>query len=227
MRNIQIYIAFFVTTLFATGCAKQFTTASYEEVAYHHRTLAVLPFEMIFTGNLPRNLTQEMVEEIEEYESVAFQVSLFNMLHRPSNLGRNPMWVTIQHYDETNRRLLDEGISIRESWFMPTEELARILGVDAVIKTRIEKTRFMSDMASFGIAVMADILNEFPGALPIPGNQTGRVNLTCSILDGNEGFPVWVYNDIEPAYWNLPAEQAIDGINRRAARNFPYRERYN
>jgi hypothetical protein len=154
------------TSLLATLLLGACTAVHYESPRLAERpadrdTVAVLPFEMVFTGKAPKDLSAAQILAIEEAESHAFQHSFYNrLLDRSSATRKNPILVRIQPIDATNSILDEEGISIRESWEMPAEELAEILGVDAVIRTTVQKTRYLSDIASYGIDVGLAVLHE-------------------------------------------------------------------
>ncbi|MCP3928791.1 MAG: hypothetical protein GY705_06790 [Bacteroidetes bacterium] len=78
---------------------------------------------------------------------------------RSTRSGKKPIYINLQHYDKTTYLLENAGISIRDAWKEDPERLAEILEVDAVVKARIEKQRFMSDLASFGIDLGIEIMN--------------------------------------------------------------------
>jgi len=90
------------------------TTVNYQapdlgERTADHRTVAVLPFEMIFTGKAPPGLGGEQILAIEEAESLAFQTSLYHRLLNQSSARRErPITIRIQPVEETNR-ILDVG----------------------------------------------------------------------------------------------------------------------
>ena len=61
--------------------------------------------------------------------------------------------------NKTQQLLATKGISVLEVQNHSPEELAAILGVDAVVHARIQKNRLMSDLASYGIELGVRILN--------------------------------------------------------------------
>ena len=227
MRNMMRFFSLLLGIALISSCARNdYVTNAYNYKAVNHHHVAIMPYEMIMNGRIPKDLTEEMIMEIEESESKAFQVSLFNMIHRPQTSGRNPITVSFQHYDKTNALLSDAGLSLRDSWYQPAEVLCDILGVDAVIKSRVEKTRFLSEEASYGISAASDLFGRVSGQyIPVPSSRTNEVRLSSSVLDGEEGIPVWVYSDYAYAFWNLPPNEVVDRINRNIANRFPYRER--
>lgn len=154
MRKLNSLLLIALVTLLAACGAQKYTINEFDAITANHQTVAVLPVEMVFTGKQPKKLTPEDIAQIEEAESKAFQISLLNSI-----LGKaDKMRVSFQDYTRTNQRLEDAGISIRESWTVDPEELAQILEVDAVVRMRVEKQRYMSDLASFGIDLARDLV---------------------------------------------------------------------
>ncbi len=213
-----------------TACtAVDYTSPRFSEVALDHQSVAVLPVEMLFTGKVPKGLTAEGIMKIEEGESLAFQASLYNYLLDRSNLRRRrPIWISIQPIDITNQRLGDEGFAIRDTWAMPAEELAEVLGVDAVVRTRVRKTRYLSDLASFGIAVGVHVVLEALDEdhlwlLPWWGPRTYDIYAEGELVAADQGALLWKVAVNRETDWGQPANDVIRGITRKLAKKFPYR----
>ncbi len=229
-KNIinPIILVILVFLLLAVSCTPYYIASNFNSRTAKHTKVAVLPFEMLFIGRMPAKLTEEDILEIEEAEAVVFQVSFYNEILRSTKNGRRPIGIDLQHYDETLDLLNKNNIGIRESWRTDPKELAAILGVDAVVKVSIEKTRFMSDLASFGLELGIYKLNDltdyrlWPLALFV--NPTSKkVKSSYYLLDKEDGTAIWsISYDIE-ADWTRPTEEIINHIIRRSAKKFPYR----
>ena len=222
-----IFLCVIVLLLFLPGCKTYFIADNFEERTSDHQTFAVLPFEMVFTGKKPEKLTEEDVMVIGDAESKAFMVSFYNEILRSTKGGRKPIRVDVQHYDKTLSILEENGIDIRSSWKEDPGKLADMLGVDAVIKGRIQKHRLMSDLASYGIDLGTHILsrvtnNELLYWLPPGATTTKQIKTNYSLLD-NESATLWsIAYDLD-ADWRQPANEVIEYINRKSVKNFPYR----
>ncbi len=216
--------------VFATACTTVNYTSPDVATVRAHRTVAVLPVEMVFTGKAPAGLTGEEILGIEEGESLAFQTSLyFRLLNR---VGKGRLDVELQQVEETNRRLATAGIGIRESWVMPPVELADILGVDAIARTRVKKTRYMSDLASFSIEVGSHVLHELvhdatDGDVHLPVLyglvKTHDIYADGSLLSGRDGTLLWQVAVHRSTDWSRPANDVVEGVTKKLARKFPYR----
>ncbi|MFC2155366.1 hypothetical protein ACFLRB_02595 [Acidobacteriota bacterium] len=226
MRKKVLLLSVVIVVLLSQFCARRRMSPIFLEKIANHRIIAVVPFEMIFTGKKPKKLTVDQVKEIEEAESLAFQDSLYRLLCIEQGRYRHPVRIDIQPVLKTNKILEEQGISIRDSWNIEPVELSRILKVDAVVKTRVEKRRYMSGLASFGIELGATILNaladEFPLGILLP-TATKRIRANCFLYNGKDGFSLWARNVEDYADWSLSANDIIDGITIHFARRFPYR----
>jgi len=213
-----------------TACGKPYyLSSSFSDKTKDHEIVAVLPVEMIFLGKMPEGLEEDDILAIEEAESQAFQISLSNEILRSVKGGKRPLSIDFQPYSTTNQILEENQLSVREAWHQSPEYLADLLQVDAVLKTRIEKYRYMSDLASYGVYVATDVIEIITQGtlrpyIPPDLAKTNDILATCSLNDGEDGIVLWSMSKEQAADWSRPPHEVIDGINRRLARHFPYRE---
>ncbi len=223
MKNLIIFL---FAALLLSSCGREYyKTAGYDTYAPGHRAIAVAPVETITTGRIPPEVTQEMIEQIEDAESQAFQISLFNEIARRSGSRPGEIQINLQHYSETNKRLRDAGYTPRESLELAPAQLAEILGVDAVVRATVRKTHYLTDLEAFGFDMASTFLaifTDWPFWF-LPDSKTADVDASCSILDGKAGVPVWSTNRRWRLDWNRRHNEIIDNISRKMARRFPYR----
>jgi hypothetical protein len=206
----------------------KYRTPDFSARTVEHQQIAVLPFEMVLTGNLPGDLTPARVAEIEEWESLGFQQAFYDALLSQSGDRKRPVRIALQPIAKTNRILAENGISIRQSWGMTPEALARILGVHAVVRTRVTKARYLSDGASAGIDLGTRVFDEVTegrlrGVLPWGLARTHDIFADGSLLDGSDGTLLWKVGLERHADWACPANEVIVGVTRKLAKEFPYR----
>jgi hypothetical protein len=214
----------------ATACTTvDYTSQRFPEQSAGHRAVAVLPFEMVLTGRQPAGMTDERLAAIEEAESLAFQTAFYNsLLDRSSARRKHPITIDIQPPQTTNRILSERGIGIRESWAIPAEELAVTLAVDAVIRTTVQKTRYLSDAASYGIDVGTAILYEategrFPWVVPPGMTTTSTIWSDATLVEADGGDVLWKVVVERATDWTLSADAVVVDITRLLAKKFPYR----
>ena len=206
---------------------KNYTASNFEEMTLDHKLVAIVPAEMIFTGKLPKNLTEEDIEKMEEQESRDFQYALYNSILEHANTRKYYTTVNFQDVNTTLKRLEEKAVPIRDSWKMDDKELATLLGVDAVIKMRIQKQRYMSDMASYGIDAARRIISTtgIGSKIPVPYNasKTNDIYASCNLVSENR--TLWNDHYKRAADWDSPSNVIIEGITDNFGKNFPYKRR--
>lgn len=208
---------------------KYYTSPSFDVQTAMHKRIAVLPAEMIFTGNLPKNVSPEQIANQEELESTTFQQSLYNNILRHANSRKEVMTIEVQDIGNTKKLLEAKGISTRDSWKKTDQELASILQVDAVVRMRIEKKRYMSDLASMSIGIARNILLQVGRNnnlyTPYPTTKTNDINASCTLL--SNGLTLWNDNYQEEADWNKSSSYIIEKITNKFGKHFPYKKKAN
>ena len=224
----KLFLSILVFAFLFTSCSKDYyLNSDFKKISAKHQTIAIVPVEMVLTGQMPENMDESDIEALEEAESKAFQKSLYNQIHWSPSKSRHTK-VAFQSVEKTNEILGEHEVSVRRSWRMTAEELADLLEVDAVIKVQVEKQRYMSDIASMGISLgkrLIDILTRFKSLAVTRGdiNKTSDINTNCSIVNGKDGSVLWSKKVTSSTDWQRPSFEVIDGVNRELARDMPYR----
>lgn len=223
-----LYVVLF-SGLILTSCRNYYIAHDFNQRTATHKTIAIAPLEMIYTGSKPINISDIDIKKLEEGESRAFMISLYNEILRSTRGGKKPIRVSIQTVNNTLSILESSGISIRDSWRMSSVQLAQILGVDAVVQGSITKKRYMSDLASFGIDLGTQILDGLTGGMvganvPNQATRTNDIRASYSLSSSGDGTTLFSQAFDYEADWENTTEDIITFINRRFARNFPYRK---
>ena len=226
-KNLPLFSFAFATIILSSSCAhKNYTTSYFDQQTAHHKLIAVLPAEMIFTGVQPKNINPEDIVKIEETESRMFQNYLFNAVLRYANTNKYYTAVGFQDISTTQKLLEENNISIRDSWKQDDKKLAQILGVDAVVRMRIQKKRYMSDLASFGVNYGQQVLNQIGNVgkyVPYVPNKTNDIYASCNVISSNQ--TLWNDDYRGASNYNVSSEKVIDDITDNFGRHFPYRKR--
>jgi hypothetical protein len=110
---------------------------------------------------------------------------------------------------------------------MEDKKLAKLLGVDAIVRMQITQKRYMSDYASYGIHVAKSIINKppFNNKFPVSNRleKTEDIYAYCSVVSNN--ITLWNNNYKSAADWNNPSNVIIEHITGNFGRNFPYKKR--
>lgn len=228
MKKNLLLLSISFAIFILTSCGHKYYTASnFEEKTEEHKVVAILPAEMILTGKQPKNLSEEDIAKIEEQESTAFQFALYNSILRHANTTKYVTTVNFQDVNTTQKILEEKAIAVRDSWKMNDKELAILLGVDAVIRMRIQKQRYMSDEASYGITVAKQIVyNTGIGSkvpLPYAPSKTNDIYTSCNLV--SNGQVLWNDNYKATSDYNSPANIIIENITDNFGKHFPYKRK--
>lgn len=221
-----ITFTLFAITVFATSCHRYYTSSSFDKKASRHKIIAVIPPQVTYTGKLPQHLSAIEVMDLEEKESKIYLEVLYNNLLKKANAGRYELSVDVQPPNNTIATLANNHVSIRESWEVDDQELCKILGVDAVVRTTIKKERFMSDLASAGLAIGTTVLRSViikNPVIPTVDNKTNDIWISCAVVAGGE--TLWNDSYKKASNWNAQPNEIIEKVTKNFGKNFPYKRR--
>ena len=223
---LYAFTASFVLFLFACS-NKYYTAGNFSEKTEDHKVVAILPAEITLAGKLPKNLSPEDIAKSEETESINFQYALMNSILRHANTKKYVTTVNFQDINTTQKILDQNNISIRDSWKKDDNELAKLLGVDAVIRMNIRKQRYMSDEASYGVGVAKSVISRtgIGSKIPVPNSvgKTYDVYASCNLLSENQ--TLWNDNYKRAADYDTQPHVIVEWITNWFGENFPYKKK--
>ncbi len=190
------------------ACATIYQPPQFYEMRQRHHLVALLPFDVsISTTRLPKDVTVEMLKKAEQDEGYVTQSLFYSQFLKNSA----DFAVSFQDVDRTNAILAQNKIGYEELRTALKEDVAKLLGVDAVISGKIQREKPMSE----GAAIAVGILIGFWGA-------TNKVNIDLNIHDGATGELFWKYTHQISGSVGSSSEQLVKAFTRKIARNFPY-----
>lgn len=228
MKKHLLSYTFIAFILILFSCSNRYYTASnFEEKTGDHKVVAILPAEVTFTGKQPKNSSPEAIAESEERESTDFQYALMNSILRHANTKKYITTVNFQDINTTQKILEQNNITVRDSWKKDDEELAKILGVDALIRMNIRKQRYMSDEASYGVGVAKQIVYKtgIGSKVPVPNSvgKTYDIYATCNLLSDNQ--TLWNDNYKRSTDYEVQPNVVVEWITNWFGENFPYKKK--
>ena len=218
MKNLSLtaLLVLFVTVLASAQTREIYTSPKFKDLAKDHKTLAVLPFRttlQLRPAEVKKNGGPEGVRVLEEREGLGVQSALQSYFLKQK--ADNDITVDVQDVAKTNALLAKSGMTSDKMLTMTMEELAQLLGVDAVISGTFESSQPMSG----GAAVAMLMVGGFSG----PTN-TGK--LAISINDGKSGELLWKYDKSLSRGFGSDTNSIITTIMRKASRQFPYSKEF-
>lgn len=212
MKNfVTIVLALAIsTTTFSQfeGSKQVFSSPKLKSEVQKHKTVAILPFNATISyKKMPKDFNLEANKSEEQKLAVNMQQGMFTYLLKKMN----DYSVSFQDVEKTNALLKSKGMYDRINE-MPQDSLCKALGVDAVIKASYAYERTGSE----GGAIAKTIL------LGAGWGKTGTGALTMQIYNGSDGELLWrFYKEMQEDVLGS-ANQLMDRMMRKVARNFPY-----
>ncbi len=211
MKKILILLALSVHSLMTMAQfenAKQvFESPKLKEVIKTHKLVAILPFDTKITYRRPpKDFNMEAHLQKEKAMANSIQSSMYTFLLRKSG----KYTVEFQDVEKTNILLKKSGAADKLNE-LTKDEVAKILGVDAIISGKFESEQTKTD----GSAIVTTLL--------IGGNgKTGSGTLTMAINDGTTGDLMWRFFKGMNENLFSSTDDLVDRMMRKVSRNFPY-----
>ena len=207
----SLFISFAVL-LFASCGPKIYQSASFDNALTKHKTVAILPAEVSISlrPNEAKKMTPEQMEENARKTGYDIQDKMVSWFLRRSD--KMNYTVTFQDLNKTNSKLKEAGIAYNDLKNKDRAELAKILGVDAVIQGRMKMEKPMSDGAAVAVGVLL-------GAW----GSTNNVETTININDGKTGDLLWKYDYSASGSLGSSTTKLVDALMRNASKKFPYK----
>lgn len=157
------------------------------------QTLAVLPAEVSYTGNLPKNWDEARIIRMENEASSRLQQEVYDdfLYHASDREVRKKYGIKLMDIKVVNDRLEKSGVSLKDSWAMPSEEIAKIVGADMVIRAKVENVRYMSQAAATGINIGASVIEGLlnkgnNSTVGVPRTRSGKTDMDLSLYHSSQ-----------------------------------------
>jgi hypothetical protein len=178
-----------------------------------HKTVAILPADVTFQLRPidAKNLAPEKILEMEQRTGVDVQRRM-NAWFLLKEVKLN-YTVEIQNVSKTNSLLKEANINYSKIKEKNKAELAKLLGVDAVIQSKLTLEQPTSEGAAVAVGVLSNIwLN------------TNKVHTTININDGKSGEVLWKYDHQASGSVGRSVNTLVDALMKNASKYFPYRK---
>ncbi|WP_242919587.1 hypothetical protein [Pontibacter liquoris] len=190
------------------GTKQVFESPNLRSALPHHKTVAILPFEAKITyKKQPKNFSAAANRDQEITLAQNIQNSMYTYLLRKSKAYS----VSFQDVEKTNILLRKAGMFEHLQEYT-RDEIAKVLGVDAVIGGKFDMEQSKSEGAALATAVVL-------GGL---GGKTGSGSLTMTISDGKDGELLWRFFKTMDDDILASTDDMVERMMRKVSRNFPY-----
>lgn len=233
ISSIILAIAGMITVQSCSSSANSATSKISDTVLSAHKTVAILPFEVVFADNVQKakKFSDEEMKQLNQYFSLALQKHLAEEINNKKK--RFPYSVSIQPVETTNQLLSSGKISFGALFRSNKQEFCQLLNTDAVIASQavfgIKES--LQDITSGGKLEMR--FSIFDSRLPAAAWTYNRSSNTIptNILASSfliPSFPQVVYrSDDKYEKMMLPWLQAIDKLFGHFTADCPYKKKNN
>ena len=204
MKTIIYTLSLFCLGFALTSCSHQvYNNKSFLAAnSLEGKKLAVLPVEVYFTGNQPKN-ADLYAEEQSTSLSLQNEVEQAYLRHTSNhNPKKHQHKVQMVDVNTVNQRLRTRVADLRTTWGMSPDTLGQITGADLVLKVRVTKNRYMSQGTAKAINTGATILDVLmnsnsknPNVTILPRVKAGDVSYEVSLIDVKTGTVVSSYTN--------------------------------
>ena len=202
-----------------------YQSPDFKEKSTRHQTIAILPFRIVQTGHVGKNEDREKIKEANDTWGYAFQESLQASALKYTSRNRKGQPVSFQAIQKTNAVLKEGGLTIDDLYSKKPEDIAKLLGVDAVLMTTVEKDKNFSDGVAYAAAAgraIVDVISK-GGAGIVPGVHASDINMNCYLYDAWDSKLLW--KTFRQGGTDLPSN--VDGLveyySNWIAKKLPYR----
>jgi len=220
---------YWLVLLLLVSCKTSQTLNSFETAQQTIQSIAILPFDLIFTGPAPQNLSVEDFDAIESLEQKALQMTLYLKLIEGRRYNSKDQQIKFQYPPKTNMILHQNGIGIDTFWKVPPQKIAELLEVDAVFLGRMEKSRLFSDFSQFDfdiedrlVAILAD--NTLVPWFPLINSQSKIGKFRHQIYEASQGEKIWFYSYSSTITWQDSTKLAMENLVQPVLKSFPFKK---
>jgi hypothetical protein len=219
----------FVLSVSLVACGTNrnvYKSNDFEAKAYKHKTVAILPLKITQTGHVSKKETTESIAAANEKWAYVFQESLHTYALKHTSKNRKAPIISFQGVQKTNALLKEAGLTIDDMYNKTPEDLARLLKVDAVIMTTLEKDKNFSDGIAYGLAASRAIVNlatkSVTAGSPLH-EKASDVNMNSYLYDAADGRMLW--KTFRKGGTDLPSNvnDLVEYYSNWIAKKLPYR----
>jgi hypothetical protein len=210
MKRISLLVV--TVTLFMAACGpKIYKSDNFGAALARHKTVAILPAEVTIQlrPNEAKKVTAQDMNDMQTKSAYDIQDKMYGWFLRRSD--KFHYTVTFQDINKTNAKLKDAGIAYEDLRSKDRGDLARILGVDAVMQGKTVSEKPMSEGAAVAVGVIF-------GAW----GSTNKVQTAINIHDGKSGELLWKYDYEASGSIGSSTTRLVDALMKNATKKFPY-----
>ncbi|MDD7914959.1 hypothetical protein [Polaribacter ponticola] len=211
MKQTLLLLVLFITTC-TLAQTNLYENPQFDEIAKNHKAIAILPFKATvdLRPKQMEKMTSEQFKRLELNEGKSIQTAMFSWFLKRKKRGKLTS-IEIQEPNRTTALLGKNNITVDNIKNYTSEELAQILGVDAIISGTYETNKPMSEGASVALGLLIGFWGTTNSAL-----------INMSVHNAKDGVLLWNYNKKVRGSIGSSPDDLINKLMRKASRRLSY-----
>lgn len=212
MKKILLSILLLVLYQNTFSQTSLYENPGFDEISKSHKIIAMVPFktQVKLRPKQMKDMTGEQLNRIEKSEGESIQTAMYSWFLKRKKRG-DLQSLEIQDPRTTNAMLKKQNIDYNNIMDYTPQELAKILGVDAMISGEFETDKPMSDGASIVIGALFGFFG-----------STNSATINMSVHNTTDGVLLWNYNKKVSGSIGSNTEDLINILMRKASRRLAY-----
>lgn len=204
---VTLSVLLFCLSAFCQSAKQIYENPNFKSIISQQKTVAILPLRVTISfKKMPKNYDEANNAAQEKEEGLNMQQGMYTYLLRKAN----NYTVSFQDVERTNVLLKQAGIYEKMDQITP-DSLCKILKVDGVIKASYAYEKTGSEAG----AIIKTALFGY-------GGSTASGSLTMQVNNGSDGALIWrFYKEMNEGAFSS-ANELMERMMRKIARNFPY-----
>jgi hypothetical protein len=228
-KNLLLPAALFSFLAIISCSSSRNATDDFKQATANHQVVALLPIQLTYSGELPKEIKPDELKALQEQESGKIQEQLyFELLRNNHPRKKSSKLITYQSLQTTNSILQEKGISTEDIYKKDAREIASLLNVDAVLFTKVDRRILIADKTNIAInagqRTVDWVLSAAGKNVRTPNLPAGRIYFSIALNEGEKGNTIWVVNDATEYGTKYTNEDVIRSFVQYAARKIPYRK---
>lgn len=183
----------------------------FDRLTASHEIIAIVPFKtsVSLRPKQMKDITPEQLQKMEESEGLSIQSAMYSWFLKRDK--QQKLKIKVQDPNTTNALLRRNNITPEYLADYTPDELAEILGVDAVIMGTFETNKPMSEGASVALGMLVGFYG-----------STNKAIINLSIYNAEQGELLVNYNKAVSGSFGSSTEDLINILMRKASRRISY-----
>ena len=211
MKNLLLLLTLVVFSSTAIAQTNLYEHPDFDELTKEHTEIAILPFktQVKLRPKQIKAMKEGDMEKLEKAESEGLQSGMHSWFLKRKKRGS--MKIDVQDPKRTNALLKKQGITYENIHDQLPEDIAKILGVNAVITGDYETNKPLSDGASIALGFVFGVFG-----------STNTAVINMSIHNASDAELLWNYNKKVRGSIGSDSEDLVNILMRKASRRLGY-----